>query len=137
SWARSISRVERNSRPALNVGMTTDTRWATATLPGRAGTQCGRGLAARPAPDAPIPQTGRGVPEGIELTRFAATAGSACASAPCGRGETGVGRRSPESLGYPCQPNLPDRLMNRRSRAREVALQLLFWRDHNPVADRT
>ena len=27
--------------------------------------------------------------------------------------------------------------MNRRSRAREVALQLLFWRDHNPAADRT
>jgi N utilization substance protein B len=26
--------------------------------------------------------------------------------------------------------------MNRRSRAREVALQLLFWRDHNPAADR-
>src|SRR5262245_59146706 len=26
--------------------------------------------------------------------------------------------------------------MNRRSRAREVALQLLFWRDHNPGAAR-
>src|SRR5438067_2137688 len=66
SWARSISRVARNARPALNVGMTTDTRWATATLPGRAGAQCGRGPAARPAPDAPIPQTGGGVPEGNE-----------------------------------------------------------------------
>ncbi len=27
--------------------------------------------------------------------------------------------------------------MNRRSRAREVALQMLFWRDHNPAADRS
>src|SRR5579871_1268928 len=95
--------------------MTTDTRWATATLPGRAGAQCGRGVTARSAPDAPIPQTAGGVPEGNRSAK----------------------RSFPESLRYPCPPNVPDRLMNRRSRAREVALQMLFWRDHNPAADRS
>jgi N utilization substance protein B len=34
------------------------------------------------------------------------------------------------------KPLTPDTIMTRRSRAREIALQLLFWRDMNPTAAR-